>query len=253
MSAAGVRGVSAEALTWAFRQSGGHFYAGTQHEVRPPARFVLVCLADRANHEGACWPGYVDIGYRTGYSTRRVQQLINALVTAGLVERLARTGHRGQQTSNLYVLHMERGTGAAEIGRRIQRASEYNATLPREPMIADACEQLVDNLCTSPETEYGKFHPPPKSDNAQKSAADPALSDESSKTEIPKISPLESKILTNNTTTADPRVDAQPVDNSKESASVPTDTHSPSNDGQEVRQGDQALPTAPPWRHLLDP
>ena len=127
--------MSAEALTWAFRQS-GHRHGDEYHEIKPAARFVLVTLADRANHEGVCWPGYGDLAYRTGYTKRRVMQLIAQLVRSGLIEKIERTGQRGRQTSNLYVLHLERGVPMAEIGRRVDRVARYNASLSREPIVA---------------------------------------------------------------------------------------------------------------------
>lgn len=143
--------MSAEAITWAFRQS-GHRFNDEYHAIKPPQRFLLVTLADRANHEGVCWPGYSDLAYRTGYTQRRVMQLMNQLVRSGLVERVERTGTRGRQTSNLYVLHFERGCGMAEIGRRIDKVARYNASLSREPVAAgdgdpcgQVCEQPVDN------------------------------------------------------------------------------------------------------------
>jgi len=156
--------MSAEALTWAFRQS-VHRHGGESHTIKPAAKFLLVCLADRANHEGTCWPGYSDLAYRTGYSSRRIMQLMNVLVRSGLVERVERAGQRGRQTSNLYVLHFERGIGFSEIGRRVQRTSEYNASLPREPMSAvdpaddpacvQVCGQPVDNVTRAVQ----EFHP----------------------------------------------------------------------------------------------
>ena len=127
--------MSAEALTWAFRQS-GHRHGDEYHEIKPPERFLLVTLADRANHEGTCWPGYSDLAYRTGYTQRRVMQLMARLIRAGLVEKIERTGQRGRQTSNLYVLHLERGVPMAEIGRRVDRVARYNASLSREPIVA---------------------------------------------------------------------------------------------------------------------
>lgn len=130
-----MRDLSAEALTWAFRQS-GHRFGDEFHDIKPPERFLLVTLADRANHEGVCWPGYTDLAYRTGYTTRRVMQLMTRLLRSGLVEKIERTGQRGRQTSNLYVLHFERGVPMAEIGRRVDRVARYNAGLSREPIVA---------------------------------------------------------------------------------------------------------------------
>lgn len=126
-------------------------------------RFVLVTLADRANQEGVCWPGYKDIAYRTGYTPRRIMTLIGRLMKAGLVEKVERSGRRGQQTSNLYILHFERGVPMAEVGRRIDRVARYNATLPREPLVAgqqpdggQVCGKPVDNSKEVSE----EFHPP---------------------------------------------------------------------------------------------
>jgi hypothetical protein len=159
--------VSAEALTWAFRQ-GGHTHLGEIYIIKPATRFLLVTLADRCNHEGVAWPGYQDLAYRTGYTTRRVMQLMATLIKSGLVEKVERQGERGRQTSNLYVLHFERGVGFHEIGRRVDRVARYNATLPREPMVAQSdddgaacgqvCAQPVDNSLEHAQ----EFHPPPK-------------------------------------------------------------------------------------------
>ena len=158
--------MSAEALTWAFRQA-GHNFLGEAHAMKPAERFVLVCLADRANQEGVAWPGYADIAYRTGYSKRRVITLLARLVSAGLVEKIERSGTRGRQTSNLYGLHFERGVPMAEVGRRIDRVARYNATLPREPVIAGELDGPVDNSAESvdksvdnSESQTQDFHPP---------------------------------------------------------------------------------------------
>ena len=245
--------MSAEALTWAFRQGGGHSFGESIHTIKPPARFVLVTLADRANHEGVCWPGYTDIAYRTGYSVRRVQQLINALVRAGLVERVQRTGQHGRQTSNLYVLHLERGVRFAEIGRRVQRVAEYVASMPREPMVAgdEACGQVCGQPVDESNIDDGKFrgrkntYAAPESDSIPPLSADPPNSGD------PKISPLESSIEPPLVTGSDLDLIDKPVDNNAVRASMPAETHSAPSGAQEVRQDSQALPTAPAWRHLL--
>lgn len=153
--------MSAEALTWAFRQS-GHTFNDEWHAIKPNERFLLVALADRANHEGTCWPGYKDLAYRTGYTPRRVMQLIARLVKSGLVEKIERSGQRGRQTSNLYVLHFERGVAFAEVGRRVDRVARYNASLPREPMVAEpgeACGQPCGQPVDNSQEHSTKFHP----------------------------------------------------------------------------------------------
>jgi len=215
--------VSAEALTWAFRQN----------SLKPAERFVLVVLADRANQEGVCWPGYKDIAFRTGYTERRVQQLVGALVRTGLVEKSARTGQRGRQTSNLYILRFERGVGFSEIGRRVHRVAEYNASLPRSD---EDCGQPCGQPEKSEEFQGRKFqgrkksHPPESSSGAG-DIPDPAES---------RISPLESSLNQHPVATTETLGTGRSVDNNKEAPSLaPTSMSAPPR-AEEVRHDGQA-------------
>ncbi len=213
--------MSAEALTWAFRQ----------HSLRPPERFVLVTLADRANQEGVCWPGYGDLAYRTGYTVRRVQQLMGTLVRSGLVEKVEREGQRGQRRSNLYVLHLERGTGMAEIGRRVERVARFNASLPRDP----SCEQPGGNPVDF-ENEGGRNF---RGGGEKISPPDGPEISELDKMSQPEISPLESSESPSLVETIRSTVEDRPVDN-KESASRPTASKGAPCGAPGVRQGSEA-------------
>ena len=198
---------------------------------------MLVVLADRANQEGVCWPGYKDIAFRTGYSERRVQQLVAGLVRTGLVEKSERTGQRGRQTSNLYILRLERGVGFSEIGRRVQRVAEYNASLPRSP---DACGQPCGELSEGEEFQGRKFQGRKNSQIAKSSSGEGDI-DDPQKT---RISPLESSLNLNLVDSREDLRRGQSVDNNKEAPSMAPDSVSAHPRAEEVRQGGQAAKVA---------
>lgn len=90
--------MSKPALDWAFRLD----------HLTPPEKLVLVALAKMSNTEGASWPSQATLAEMTGYSRRRVQQILRSLIRHGCVEVIARTAERGRQTSNYYLLTMGR-------------------------------------------------------------------------------------------------------------------------------------------------
>lgn len=69
--------MSNEALTWAFRQNAPS----------TGAKFILVALADQANHEHRAWPGQQKLAAMTGQGVRTVLRHLIELEGAGLLVR----------------------------------------------------------------------------------------------------------------------------------------------------------------------
>lgn len=61
---------------------------------------ALLCLADQANEQGACWPSIALIGKRCRLSGRQVARLLKKLEDAKHITRVERPGH-----SNFYYVH----------------------------------------------------------------------------------------------------------------------------------------------------
>lgn len=82
----------------------------------PVDKIVLLCLADRANDGGFCWPSVATIARETGVSPRGVQAALRRLRQLGLIDVRQSAGGR---MSNVYRLHLaaistpERHTKAA--------------------------------------------------------------------------------------------------------------------------------------------
>lgn len=68
----------------------------------PPAKLVLVALADRADDTGRAWPFATELVERTGLSSATLTRHLGALVAAGLV-----TQQRRRRTSALYMVQEE--------------------------------------------------------------------------------------------------------------------------------------------------
>ena len=86
--------MSNEAINWAYRQDG----------LSCGAKFVLVALADFADHEWSCFPSQERLAHMTGQSVRSVHNHLKTLTEAGYVTREPRRGASGQRTSDRYYL-----------------------------------------------------------------------------------------------------------------------------------------------------
>ena len=72
-------------------------------------RLVLLALADHANDDGECWPGISAVCCKTGMVRRCVQRHIHKLQELGLLQAIPRTRKDGSQTSNTYLITLEKG------------------------------------------------------------------------------------------------------------------------------------------------
>ena len=74
-------------------------------------KLVLVSLADQANSDGRCWPGYGFISKRTGLHRNTVIKSIKQLGENGFLTKAHREGN-GCSKSNMYTLHLDGGSTA---------------------------------------------------------------------------------------------------------------------------------------------
>lgn len=86
--------MSIEAVSWAFKQ-----------DIHPAAKkFVLVALADNADHHGISFPSYTHLEQKTSLSRRAVIAHIQALVEEGFISKAPRLRGNASQTSNAYLI-----------------------------------------------------------------------------------------------------------------------------------------------------
>ena len=108
----------------------------------PTRKLVLLKLADNANDKGECFPSYQHIADHCEVSRRSVISHIDALIKMGLVEKKSRKNQDGS-SSNLYILHLEKGSeNISPPSERISPPSE-NGSLPPSENISPITNQLT--------------------------------------------------------------------------------------------------------------
>lgn len=91
--------MSVEALSWAFQQ-----------DVQPAAKkLVLLALANRADEDGCCYPGYNRLASQCSLDRRTVIRQIDALIEDGLILKKDRVRENGSTTSNMYQIMLKGG------------------------------------------------------------------------------------------------------------------------------------------------
>ena len=68
--------------------------------LEPSEKLILLSLADNSNDSGVCWPSVSNMVRKTGLSERTVQGTVSALVMAGHLTRVQRSGR-----STIYTVH----------------------------------------------------------------------------------------------------------------------------------------------------
>lgn len=81
----------------------------------PLRKLVLLKLADNANDDGICFPSYQYIADVCEISKASARTHIDALIQMGFISKKARKNKDGS-SSNLYVLHLEKGMPADSTG-----------------------------------------------------------------------------------------------------------------------------------------
>lgn len=88
--------MSIEAMNWALATKVGS----------PTTKAVLMILANRADHQGRCWPGIDGIAEQTEISRRSVIRHIKILEQGGFLEVEHRGGTGEGRKSNVYLLNV---------------------------------------------------------------------------------------------------------------------------------------------------
>jgi len=108
-------------------------------------KFVLVALANRANHNGECWPSFADIERQTCLSRSSVIRAIQDLESGGFVKKSTRE-LSGRQSSNLYILTM---SGVSPVHPPSVTVTPPPVS-PRHPPSVTVTPEPILNLNTEP-------------------------------------------------------------------------------------------------------
>lgn len=110
-------------------------------------KLVLLKLADNANDQGECWPSYQYIADQCEISRRSAMDHIEALCSAGLVQKRTRKGPKGNST-NIYVVSLG-GENSAPPSENSAPPSETVALPPSEnsaPGISHSFESVSESV-----------------------------------------------------------------------------------------------------------
>lgn len=88
--------MSVQAITWALEQTVGS----------PTGKIILLCLANYADKNGACFPGHKTIADECEVSVRSVAEWMAKLESLGLIDRTRRFRNNGSRTSDSIVLRL---------------------------------------------------------------------------------------------------------------------------------------------------
>lgn len=131
----------------------------------PTRKLVLLKLADNANDKGECFPSYQHIADHCEVSRRSVISHIDALIKMGLVEKKSRKNQDGS-SSNLYILHLEKGSeNISPPSERISPPSENGSLPPSEnisPITNHSINQSINHIDLSLQTKTPATSPAKK-------------------------------------------------------------------------------------------
>nr|DAQ59260.1 MAG TPA: replication protein O [Caudoviricetes sp.] len=131
----------------------------------PTRKLVLLKLADNANDKGECFPSYQHIADHCEVSRRSVISHIDALIKMGLVEKKSRKNQDGS-SSNLYILHLEKGSeNISPPSERISPPSENSSLPPSEnisPITNHSINQSINHIDLSLQTKTSATSPTKK-------------------------------------------------------------------------------------------
>lgn len=110
--------MSHQAVGWALEQ-----------DVPNAAKFVLVALAYHADADNLAWPSHLTLARECSVSEAAIKRQLRVLVALGAISRDVRPRENRPNESNLYRLHVDRGSVATPYGDQ-QRPPEEVITDP---------------------------------------------------------------------------------------------------------------------------
>lgn len=131
--------MSHKATNWAFDQKG----------LKPAAKLVLLCLADRHNTDNGCFPAQDTLAEDACMSRRSVNDQLNILEEQGFIRRRKRIDPAtGRQKSTEYVLNFDHKTRVQE-----SHMEEESVCKSEHEPCANHDMNRVQNLHTNPVIE----------------------------------------------------------------------------------------------------
>ena len=114
-------------------------------DLDPPKKFVLLAMADHADHDGRkCHPSVRLVAHKTGYSERQVQYIVRELETLGILEVEQPGGGRGNPTH--YRIVLENGAKTApfmpEKGADIAPITAQKGAIQAEERVQSTTERV---------------------------------------------------------------------------------------------------------------
>jgi hypothetical protein len=132
--------MSIAAMNWAWRQV-----------LAPTVKLVLMSMADAADDQGVCWPGVPTLARKCCVSERTVRRIMGDLETNGLIRRDSRFRNDGSQTSNRYLLALDRG-------EKLSAPPDTGDRVPGQP-----CQSPTDtDVHPGTTSESSRNSPPPQ-------------------------------------------------------------------------------------------
>ena len=97
--------MSVQAMAWAWGAEG----------LTTTEKFVLVCLADHADHDGVCWPGQDRVAEKTGLGERTVRRAVQSLIEKEQLSGQRRRRVDGTLSGYVYTLKLPQPNPQVEV------------------------------------------------------------------------------------------------------------------------------------------
>jgi len=124
--------------------SNKHLNAAFAAPVTGAAKSVLICIADRANDSGFCYPSFSDIAKRSGTSIRTAIRAVEKLEALGFLEKI-----KGKGRSNGYFFKFELSTENGLTYDTESPPSSYPHVTPCQEVVTQ-CQKSSDTVTPKP-------------------------------------------------------------------------------------------------------
>lgn len=154
--------MSFQAMTWAVKQ-----------ELPAMQKIVLLMMANRANPEtGACFPSVKTLSIECGMAIRSVTNQITGLKNIGLISVVNQFDKEGRQTSNSYILNLDKIIKFRDIENDDSEVAEIYQSPVSAPVAEDAYTgvQQVVGVSASLAYETEKLNTNNKTTNSESNA-----------------------------------------------------------------------------------